>query len=209
MAIRGRRAPFPQIIKTRIQFAAPASTAPIGKVIRPVGAFASQAAVNLARRLVGHIAILRRETFSVAAPPIGKLVVPRGQFAAQAATNFAHRPLFQPNPNTPVVPRPRTATLKLPFLPRVPDASDTRRAARQTEILSAAWNSLLRAGYIRPDGLDYSIRSGAFEATRAPRQEDDESIRAQVGMAWVNTSTKEIWFCVSNSPGAAVWKGPY
>lgn len=206
MAIRGRRQPFAPVIKTRQTYAAPPPTAPIGRIVVPTGAFASQAAANAAHRPPARVSILRRIAYVVSGPPVGQSVAPLGRFAAIAAANFAHRPLFQPQFNPPVAPRPRTATLKLPFLPRVPDASDTRRAARQTEILSAAWNSLLRAGYIRPDGLDYSIRSGAFEATRAPRQEDDESIRAQAGMAWIDTAAQDAYICISNTPGSAVWK---
>jgi hypothetical protein len=44
MSIRGRRQPFAPIIKTRIQFAAPVSTAPVGRIIMATGHLAAQAA---------------------------------------------------------------------------------------------------------------------------------------------------------------------
>jgi hypothetical protein len=206
MAIRGRRAPFPQIIKTLQRYAPAAPTTPIGRVITPAGAFASQAAANIAHRLPSRIIIGRLFVEPVRQPPIGRRVVTAGQFAAQAATNYAHRPLFQPNPNTPVVPRPRRAGLFVPLLPRVPDSEDRNRAARHTEILSNVWNSLLVRGYIRKDGLEAKIVGGAYEMPRPPRQEDDASIRAQVGNTWVDTVGLEAYICISNAFGAAVWK---
>lgn len=45
-----------------------------------------------------------------------------------------------------------------------------------------------------------------YEAASNPGTSDDSTDGFSPGDRWLNTSTRVMWACISNSPGAAVWR---
>lgn len=99
---------------------------------------------------------------------------------------------------------------KKPFVARVPSRqSDQRRGARFTEAISNMINSLAGSGMIAQTGpATFVVRTGSWLETRAPTVSDDVTTGVSVGNPWVNTATNQLYICVSNAQGAAVWRGP-
>lgn len=113
------------------------------------------------------------------------------------------------------VPAPPPATLPL-LRPRVSRVlgrlKGERRLGRHTEEVQTILNSLLDQGHIQmtaPNPLTYKIISGALTGTGPPTANTDASVGAVVGCSYVNTTASTVYFCVSASIGAAVWKGPF
>jgi hypothetical protein len=45
-----------------------------------------------------------------------------------------------------------------------------------------------------------------FDATTDPTSTNDESSGLHIGSIWVNISTKQVFSCVNDAIGAAIWK---
>jgi len=45
-----------------------------------------------------------------------------------------------------------------------------------------------------------------IEETRNPVVTDDDSEALDIGSQWINLSTGQVWYCVDNAVGAAIWK---
>lgn len=132
------------------------------------------------------------------APWLARLPVPEGG-------GLLGRVILPGNPGGPSVP----ASSK-PFLPRVQQRDDPRRMARFTEKLSSLVNSLIAQGLLVQTGPDdWELRPGGFAESRAPTATDDVTTGATPGCSWVDTSAGKMYFCRSNTRGAAVWLGPY
>ena len=61
---------------------------------------------------------------------------------------------------------------------------------------------------LKNDLIILAGRSGAqnnFTATADPTVSDDETEGYSPGSEWLNTTTESLFFCVDDSPGAAVW----
>lgn len=96
-----------------------------------------------------------------------------------------------------------------PFLPRVQERDNFRRLGRFTEKLSMMVNSLIGQGILVQTGQDdWQLRSGGFAMARPPTADDDVTIGASPGCSWVDTAAGKMWFCQTNTRGAAVWLGP-
>jgi hypothetical protein len=97
----------------------------------------------------------------------------------------------------------------------VPDPSDpnyTRRLPSFTEKVAVKLNSLIGQGILQPTdptSTQWTLRTGGFTANRAPGPNDDTLIGATLGVSWVNTATGDVYFCWTNDPGKAVWRGPF
>lgn len=118
-------------------------------------------------------------------------------------------PTFSP----PVIPVPPSPIPKLPgnfraFVPRAPH--NDRRLARHTEIVADILNSGVGQGVIlqiSPNG--YRFVNGGFFADAPPTAASDLTIGAVPGCSWVDSTAGKIWFCINNSPGSAIWRGPF
>lgn len=96
-----------------------------------------------------------------------------------------------------------------PFLPRLTQHDDLRRALRFSEKLAMLVNSLIAKGLLVQVGQDqWELRSGGFSDTRAPTAADDSSTGATPGCTWINTATGDVYVCRSSTRNAAVWRGP-
>lgn len=72
-------------------------------------------------------------------------------------------------------------------------------------VLSVGANgSLLRAASGETTGLEWQKNNLA--ATAAPDADNDVDEGYTVGSAWFDTTNDEVYFCIDNSDGAAVWK---
>ena len=106
-----------------------------------------------------------------------------------------------------VLPGVTTLTGK-PYVAPVMSADQT--TTRFTEKISALVNSLLAKGHLALVGVsDFSIHTGSFEAARPPAATDDSSTGVVRGSAWVDTAAGRVYFCVTSTVGAAIWRGPY
>jgi hypothetical protein len=94
----------------------------------------------------------------------------------------------------------------VPQVPRAPEETD-RRLRPFVDKVSAIVNSLLRQGYLvqGPDG-SWILSGGSIVLPRSPLPGDDSTVGAVVGGTFVNSLDQSVWVCVSNAPGAAVWK---
>lgn len=78
-----------------------------------------------------------------------------------------------------------------------------------TEKVRTLLNSLGQQGQIALTGPGtFTLQCPAYQAARAPLATDDAAHGFIVGMPWVNTATQALYFCVSNTTNAAVWRGP-
>jgi hypothetical protein len=112
-----------------------------------------------------------------------------------------------PKPPTPP-PTPGKGAAK-PFIERWPDVSDPRRLGRITDKISSMINSLAGQALIQKTGpSSFLLRASAIQLARAPTAADDVTTGATVGTVWINTVTQQLWICVANAQGAAVWRGP-
>jgi hypothetical protein len=112
-----------------------------------------------------------------------------------------------PKPPTPP-PTPGKGPAK-PFIERWPDVSDPRRLGRITDKISSMINSLAGQALIQKTGpSSFLLRASAIQLARAPTAADDVTTGATVGTVWINTVTQQLWICVANAQGAAVWRGP-
>jgi hypothetical protein len=113
---------------------------------------------------------------------------------------------FPPVPPAP--PTPGKGRAK-PFIERWPDVSDPRRLGRITDKISNMLNSLAGQALIQQQGpAKFILRASAIQLARAPTAADDVTTGATVGTVWINTVTQQLWICVANAQGAAVWRGP-
>jgi hypothetical protein len=185
---------------------------PVGRIVKPHGAFSSQVAANFAHRPLFQPQIKTLiQYMQILLPPNPLPVTPRGTFAAQAAANALHRPLFQPQTHTASVSSPTFPNAPLPGVgsPIVPrDPMQDVRMRRHTETVASILNSLLERGNIQLiDGGKqvYSIVGSTFVRNRPPTANDDSTIGASPGMVWIDTVADKPWFNISNAVGAAVW----
>lgn len=97
-----------------------------------------------------------------------------------------------------------------PFFQRAPrptEANYLRRMASITEKQMNLLNSLIRQGVLAQSSAeDWLLRPGGFSAARGPLASDDDTDGVQVGSTWVDTSAGEVYVCVDNTSGAAIWK---
>lgn len=137
---------------------------------------------------------------------------------------FPFRPVFTPpaanppalvSPPPPLVPPPPPppelgvlgpSRQEVPSIPRAPAAEDPR-VRPHIDKVATLLNDLLRRGYIRQVGRDdFEIVGGGFGLSRDPVATDDKTVGAVVGCNFVNITTQDVFVCVNNSVGSAVWK---
>lgn len=134
---------------------------------------------------------------------------------APRPTNFSGNPAYVTPPPPPDVPPPPPppesgilgpARNQVPSIPRAPAAEDPR-VRPHIDKVATLLNDLLRLGYIQQTGRDeYAIIGGGFALPRAPTVTDDRTVGAVVGATFVNTTNDDVYVCVRNSVGSAVWK---
>lgn len=106
----------------------------------------------------------------------------------------------------PPTPQARPSVMKS-FLSRCPH--EDRRLARFTEKVSLLVNNLLGVGFLKSSAdLGFVITGGGMQSTHSPGPNDDSSVGVVVGCTWINTTTQQVWICLDNTLGAAVWRGP-
>lgn len=117
-------------------------------------------------------------------------------------------------PTIPFPPDPTKRYKALDLIERSGSEKDIQRATdrlrRLIDKATTRLNSLVRRGEMfKISGTEWGLRSGGWAIGRAPLPLDDITVGVAVGQSWVDTTTNKIYFCVSNTAGAAVWVGPF
>lgn len=111
------------------------------------------------------------------------------------------------NPGRETLSRPATRSVV-----RIPDDSPGRRTGKASDLVAAILNSLFAQGYLSQTGanpLTFEVRDAVYEVGRPPDVQDDSRYGVLPGAKWIDTHANRIYFCVDNTEGAAVWRGPY
>ena len=132
-----------------------------------------------------------------------------------------HRPIWRdrfelpPFPSSPPVPFPPSIFPSRPTNPRQPSHNRPMiarsldldpRVRRFTELLSEMVNSLTGGGYIvKTSQVNWVITNPPWVEDRAPLTSDDESVGVFAGAMWYYRTIGRLYYCVSESPGAALW----
>lgn len=95
---------------------------------------------------------------------------------------------------------------QVPSIPRAPAAED-QRVRPHIDKVAKLLNDLLRNGNIALDeNGDFKIVGGGFALYRAPTVSDDRTVGAVLNSTFIDLRTNDVYICVNNSVGSAVWK---
>jgi hypothetical protein len=136
-------------------------------------------------------------------------------FAASASIAVHVRP-YPPPIIIPIPVQPGTEPLghSKPFLNRVPlnkgelTPEQARNLTRHTDIITSIINALFGRNELKQVApADFTLTGlGSYVFNGAPGIANDAAHGYAVGSFWVDTATNQLYVCVSNANGAAIWK---
>jgi hypothetical protein len=98
---------------------------------------------------------------------------------------------------------------KRPFFRRLSAKDDARRLREVHDKISVCLNALVAKGILRQVETDqWMLVPGAHVGQGPPTPEHDVTQGFQPGAPWLDENAGKMYFCASNSAGAAVWLGP-